>query len=100
MPRLRNSACPPEQAMVFAIEDSPVNMVGGFDLVVNLVDAQPKVQEAFKNGGGIDWGDHGPCLFCAVARFFRPGYLNNLHPELVTGARRRSCQAARWCESG
>ena len=67
-----------EQAMVFAIEDSPVNMVGGFDLMVNLLDAQPKVQEAFKNGGGVDWGDHGPCLFCAVARFFRPGYLNNL----------------------
>jgi len=32
----------------------------------------------FRKGGGIDWGDHGPCLFCAVARFFRPGYLNNL----------------------
>jgi SAM-dependent methyltransferase len=69
---------PPEQAMMFAIEDSPVAMMGAFDGVVAWAEAQPRVQDAFRNGGGINWGDHGPCLFCAVARFFRPGYLNNL----------------------
>jgi SAM-dependent methyltransferase len=68
----------PEQAMVFAIEDSPVYMLGGFDLVASLIDAQPKVQEAFKTGGGVGWDDHTGCMFCAVARFFRPGYYNNL----------------------
>lgn len=68
----------PEQAMVFAIEDSPVYMMGGFDLMAALLDNQPKVQAAFKNGGGVAWGDQAGCMFCAVARFFRPGYQNFL----------------------
>jgi SAM-dependent methyltransferase len=46
--------------------------------VVAWSDAQPRVQEAFKKGGGVAWGDYGPCLFCSTARFFRPGYLHNL----------------------
>jgi 2-polyprenyl-3-methyl-5-hydroxy-6-metoxy-1,4-benzoquinol methylase len=69
---------PPEQAMVFAIEDSPVYLLGGFDLMAAMVDNQPKVQAAFKSGGGVAWGNQAGCLFCAVARFFRPGYHNNL----------------------
>ena len=69
---------PPEQAMVFADEDSPVYMLGGFDLMASLIDAQPKVQAAFKTGKGVGWDDHTGCMFCAVARFFRPGYYNNL----------------------
>jgi SAM-dependent methyltransferase len=69
---------PPEQAMVFAVEDSPLYMLGGFDLMATLIDAQPKVQKAFKTGGGVAWSDHTTCMFCAVARFFRPGYHNNL----------------------
>jgi SAM-dependent methyltransferase len=68
----------PEQAMVFAIEDSPVTMLGAFDSVAAWGDSQPKVQAAFKAGGGVAWGDHATCLFCSVARFFRPGYLHNL----------------------
>jgi 2-polyprenyl-3-methyl-5-hydroxy-6-metoxy-1,4-benzoquinol methylase len=69
---------PAEQAMIFADEDSPVYMLGGFDLMASLIDAQPKVQAAFKTGGGVGWDDHTGCMFCAVARFFRPGYYNNL----------------------
>ena len=69
---------PPEQAMVFAIEESPVYMMGGFDLMAALLDNQPKVQAAFKSGGGVAWGEQAGCMFCAVARFFRPGYHNNL----------------------
>ena len=41
-------ALPPEQAMVFADEDSPVYMMGGFDLMKAMLDIQPKVQAAFK----------------------------------------------------
>jgi SAM-dependent methyltransferase len=72
---------PPEQAMVFAIEDSPVYMMGGFDVMAAMLDNQPKVQAAFKTGGGVARGDQAGCLFCAVARFFRPGYHNNLIPQ-------------------
>jgi SAM-dependent methyltransferase len=71
-------ALPAEQAMVFAIEDSPVYMMGGFDVMKAMLDNQPKVQAAFRSGGGVAWGDQAGCMFCAVARFFRPGYHNNL----------------------
>jgi 2-polyprenyl-3-methyl-5-hydroxy-6-metoxy-1,4-benzoquinol methylase len=68
----------PEQAMVFAIPESPVYLMGGFDLMAAMLDNQAKVQAAFKSGGGVAWGDQAGCMFCAVARFFRPGYHNHL----------------------
>ncbi|MFO1047049.1 MAG: class I SAM-dependent methyltransferase [Geminicoccaceae bacterium] len=71
-------ALPPEQAMVFAIEDSPVYMMGAFDSVAAQMENQDKVQCAFKSGGGVAWGDQAGCLFCATARFFKPGYQANL----------------------
>ena len=77
----RTFSLPPEQAMVFAVEDSPVYMMGGFDVMAALLDNQSKVQLAFKKGGGVAWGDQAGCMFCAVARFFRPGYHNHLVGE-------------------
>jgi 2-polyprenyl-3-methyl-5-hydroxy-6-metoxy-1,4-benzoquinol methylase len=77
-PATRKFTLPPEQAMVFAVEDSPVYLLGGFDLMASLLEAQPQVQVAFKSGGGVAWNDYTGCMFCAVARFFRPGYQNNL----------------------
>jgi 2-polyprenyl-3-methyl-5-hydroxy-6-metoxy-1,4-benzoquinol methylase len=71
-------ALPEEQAMVFAEQDSPVYMLGGFDLMAAMLDNQPKVETAFRTGRGIEWGEQGGCMFCAVARFFRPGYHNHL----------------------
>jgi 2-polyprenyl-3-methyl-5-hydroxy-6-metoxy-1,4-benzoquinol methylase len=67
-----------EQAMVFAIDDSPLNMIGAFDSTVALIGNQEKVERAFKHGGGVNWGDQSSCLFCATARFFRTGYKANL----------------------
>ena len=64
--------------MVFAVDDSPVYMLGGFDLMAAMLDNQPKVEKAFRTGGGVAWGEQAGCMFCAVARFFRPGYHNNL----------------------
>jgi SAM-dependent methyltransferase len=69
---------PPEQAMLFADEDSPLFMLGGFDSAAALMQNQSKVQAAFKTGGGVQWGDQAGCMFCAVARFFRPLYRENL----------------------
>jgi SAM-dependent methyltransferase len=77
-PATQKFTLPPEQAMVFAIEDSPVFMPGAFDSMASLLANQPKVEPAFKTGEGVAWGDQAMCLFCAVARFFRPGYHNNL----------------------
>jgi 2-polyprenyl-3-methyl-5-hydroxy-6-metoxy-1,4-benzoquinol methylase len=77
-PATQKFTLPEEQAMVFAVDDSPVNMLGAFDAIVAFLGNQEKVQPAFKNGGGVAWGDQTSCLFCATARFFRPGYHNNL----------------------
>ncbi|TAJ35710.1 MAG: SAM-dependent methyltransferase [Reyranella sp.] len=79
-PAAATFALPAEQAMIFALEDSPVYMMGAFDLMAAMLDNQAKVQVAFKSGGGVAWGDQAGCMFCAVARFFRPGYHNNLVP--------------------
>ena len=69
---------PPEQAMVFADQDSPVYMQGGFDLAVAMIENQALLEPAFRSGKGVGWGEQSQCLFCAAGRFFRPGYHNNL----------------------
>src|SRR5271170_7200648 len=56
-PATRKFTLPPEQAMVFAIEDSPVYMIGAFDVMTAVLENQAKVQPAFKTGGGVSWGD-------------------------------------------
>ena len=68
----------PEQAMVFHHRDSPVYLAGAFELVAAMIEAEPKVEECFRHGNGVRWGDHAGCLFCATGAFFRPGYVNNI----------------------
>jgi 2-polyprenyl-3-methyl-5-hydroxy-6-metoxy-1,4-benzoquinol methylase len=68
----------PEQAMIFTVKDSPVYLEGAFDLVAAMIEGEPKVERAFREGGGVAWGDSAGCLFCAVGAFFRPGYVNNI----------------------
>jgi 2-polyprenyl-3-methyl-5-hydroxy-6-metoxy-1,4-benzoquinol methylase len=71
-------ALSPEQAMVFAVADSPVNLTGAFDLVAAMIEAEAKVEQCFRHGAGVRWGDDSGCLFCATGAFFRPGYVNNI----------------------
>ncbi|MGF7162537.1 2-polyprenyl-3-methyl-5-hydroxy-6-metoxy-1,4-benzoquinol methylase [Rhodoligotrophos appendicifer] len=71
----------PEQAYVFAEPDSPVHLIGAFDTAAAMVENQDKVQAAFKTGRGVAWGEQAGCMFCAVARLFRPGYVNALVQE-------------------
>jgi len=77
-PATQKFTLPPEQAMVFAVEDSPVYLHGAFEMMSALVDNQELVKPAFKTGEGVAWSDQAGCMFCAVGRFFRPGYQNNL----------------------
>ena len=67
-----------EQAMVFAAKDSPVYLAGAFDLVAAMIEGEPKVENSFRTGSGVRWGDSAGCLFCATGAFFRPGYVNNI----------------------
>ncbi|WP_254073044.1 class I SAM-dependent methyltransferase [Acidisphaera sp. S103] len=68
----------PEQALVFADEDSPAFMAGAFEVLSSLWIDEPKVSEAFRTGKGLGWHDHSACLFRGTERFFRPGYNANL----------------------
>jgi SAM-dependent methyltransferase len=68
----------PEQALVFAEPDSPVYLQGAFDLAAEMLASQPKVEEAFRSGRGVAWGEGSHCLFCAVGAFFRPGYVHSI----------------------
>lgn len=71
----------PEQAAVFADEQSTVLMTGGFYSISAVFADEPKLAEAFKSGKGLGWGERCNCLFCGVERFFRPGYRGHLVNE-------------------
>ncbi len=71
----------PEQQAVFADENSPAFLVGGFLGLESIYANEPQLTESFRTGGGMSWGDHCSCLFCGTERFFRPGYRANLVSE-------------------
>jgi SAM-dependent methyltransferase len=68
----------PEQSVALTDESSPFYVGGGFYVVKAMMNAQPKIADYFKNGGGMLWGDHDPDLFVGTEKFFRPGYTAHL----------------------
>jgi SAM-dependent methyltransferase len=79
----RRFSLSPEQAMVFAVRESPVYLAGAFDLAASMIEGEPKVERAFRDGAGVRWGDSAGCLFCSVGAFFRPTYLNSLVQDWI-----------------
>jgi SAM-dependent methyltransferase len=77
-PATETFALSPEQTAVFADDDSPVNMTGGFHSLAAVFADEPRLTAAFKSGEGVGWGEHCNCLFCGTERFFRPGYKAHL----------------------
>src|SRR6202521_5350134 len=53
---------PPEQAMVFANEDSPVFMMGAFDAAAAMIENHAEVGAAFKTGNGVAWSNQAGCM--------------------------------------
>jgi SAM-dependent methyltransferase len=68
----------PVQAAVFADPESPVNMLGGFEVIASSVIDAPRVARAFREGKGLGWHERCDCLFSGVERFFRAGYAHHL----------------------
>jgi SAM-dependent methyltransferase len=68
----------PEQAMLFAEEDSPAFIVGGFEIALSAGRIVDRLTESFKTGAGIGWHEHDEGVFHGCGRFFRAGYLGNL----------------------
>jgi len=64
----------PEQTLALTEELSPYYVGGGFFVIKAMTNAVPRIEESFRTGGGVLWGEHDPDLFIGTERFFRPGY--------------------------
>jgi 2-polyprenyl-3-methyl-5-hydroxy-6-metoxy-1,4-benzoquinol methylase len=69
---------PPEQAMALADDTSPAFVPGLFQVTQAMWNGQPKIEDNFRTGKGLEWGHQHPCLFEGTERFFRSGYIGNL----------------------
>jgi 2-polyprenyl-3-methyl-5-hydroxy-6-metoxy-1,4-benzoquinol methylase len=71
-------ALPVEQAVALADEMSPAFVPGLFQVTQAMWNGQPKIEDNFRTGKGLEWGHQHPCLFEGTERFFRSGYIGNL----------------------
>jgi SAM-dependent methyltransferase len=74
----RRYSLTPEQAVALTDEQSPFYVGGGFFVVKAMTQAVERIEDYFRNGGGMLWGEHNPDLFIGTERFFRPGYTAHL----------------------
>ncbi|GAA4907077.1 class I SAM-dependent methyltransferase [Nonomuraea thailandensis] len=65
-----------EQAYALTDPDGPV--LGGFQLALGALKAEPRITEAFRTGKGVGWHEHDADVFSGCERFFRFGYTANL----------------------
>jgi SAM-dependent methyltransferase len=68
----------PEQALVLALDDTPVHLPGFYHLLASLMKDEEKLTEIYRTGKGMGWHEHEKGLFEGTERFFRPTYLANL----------------------
>ncbi|PWT88777.1 MAG: SAM-dependent methyltransferase [Blastocatellia bacterium] len=68
----------PEQTVALTEELSPFYIGGGFFVVKAMTQAVERIEDHFRNGGGMLWGEHHPDLFIGTEKFFRPGYSAHL----------------------
>jgi 2-polyprenyl-3-methyl-5-hydroxy-6-metoxy-1,4-benzoquinol methylase len=71
----------PEQAFVFAQEDSPAFLPLAWQVVASMWADEGKSTEAIRTGKGVSWGEHDHRLYCGVAAFYRNGYRASLVSE-------------------
>jgi SAM-dependent methyltransferase len=67
-----------EQAFALTNENSPVYIVGFYQIIAGLYKDQEKIIDAFRTGKGLGWGDHHHYLFEGTERFYKPSYVANL----------------------
>lgn len=68
----------PEQALCLADANGPVDVPGAYAIVRDLFHVRDRALENFRTGGGMEWGEHHPCLFHGTERFFRASYNSHL----------------------
>jgi 2-polyprenyl-3-methyl-5-hydroxy-6-metoxy-1,4-benzoquinol methylase len=71
----------PEQAMAFAIPDSPAYLPGSFQVALAATRARTAMLERFRTGHGLGWHEHDHGVFEGTERFFRTSYNTHLVPD-------------------
>jgi len=69
------------QAMVLAIEDSPVYMAPAFEVAASFWLDEDRILDTFRSGQGFAWHEHNDRLFCGTELFFQTGYRAHLVSE-------------------
>lgn len=77
-PMIMKYSISPEHAIALTDEDNPFFIVGGFQLFTSLIKAHKRIEQLFRTGEGMKWGEHDEGLFTGCERFFKPGYIGNL----------------------
>jgi SAM-dependent methyltransferase len=77
-PGERTYALPPAQAMVLALDQSPVFMASAFEVAASFWADEDQIVETFRSGEGLGWHAHNHRLFCGTESFFRTGYRAHL----------------------
>ncbi|HEY6299569.1 MAG TPA: class I SAM-dependent methyltransferase [Candidatus Binatus sp.] len=93
----------PEQALVLADENGPAFFPAMYEIAAAAIRDEPKVANVFRNGGGVGWHEHDPCLFRGTERFFRPGYAMHLVSEWIPaldGVKQKLERGARVADVG
>ena len=72
---------PAAQAMVLALEDSPVYMAPAFEVAAAFWLDEERILETFRSGEGLGWHEHNARLFCGTEMFFLTGYRAHLVSE-------------------
>jgi SAM-dependent methyltransferase len=80
-PKTRTYALTPAQAMVLALDQSPVFMAPAFEVAASFWLDEDKIVETFRSGEGLGWHAHNHRLFCGTESFFRTGYQAHLVSE-------------------
>jgi SAM-dependent methyltransferase len=94
---------PPEHAAALLHVDAPYYVAGGFEVISAATRAAPRLEENFRTGAGMFWGEHDPGLFSGTERFFRPGYATHLVQEWIPaleGMREKLERGARVADVG
>jgi len=71
-------ALPPAQAMVLALDESPVFMAPAFEVAASFWLDENQIVETFRSGDGLGWHAHNHRMFCGTESFFRTGYRAHL----------------------
>ena len=80
-PKVRTYTLPAAQAMVLAVEDSPVYMAPAFEVAASFWLDEERILETFRSGEGFGWDEHNHRLFHGTEMFFKTGYRTHLVSE-------------------